>query len=193
MERLAAEFKERFRPPPPSLFCFFFSFLRLRCSRPRSSPATPSPPIPTPPPPPPPNESPEASPRIIDGLFYERKMGDVQRAVHWDVWRTEWFPCAAYHCTHLDAIINSEAEYMNWPEYFGDEDKEEKKFGLCEECEGVDADVFNETGGESTAGGHGLVQDPVGGGQLSLNEGEEEGIPKMIASLDPLMDNMNME
>lgn len=109
---------------------------------------------------------------------------------------------------------------MNWPEYFGDEDKEEKKFGLCEECEGVDADVFNETGefdnlgnarggrgddgrndghgdgsgqGESTSGGHGLVQDPVGGGQLSLNEGEEEGIPKMIASLDPWMDNMDME
>ena len=109
---------------------------------------------------------------------------------------------------------------MNWPEYFGDKDKEEKKFGLCEECEGVDADVFNETGefdnlgnarggrgddgrndghgdgsgqGESTAGGHGLVQDPVGGGQLSLNEGEEEGIPKMIASLDPWMDNMDME
>ncbi|EAA29071.1 hypothetical protein GE21DRAFT_8 [Neurospora crassa] len=148
-------------------------------------------------------------PRIIDGLFYERRMGQVQRAVHWDVWRTEWFPCAAYHSTHLDTIINSDEEYMNCPEYFGNEDKEVKMLGLCEQCRDVHADALrgmhqNQNGfdsnleggdrgdGQGQGQGRGQVQNHGQERQVEAEDEMEQGMRDMMETLNRWMD-MDME
>lgn len=94
---------------------------------------------------------------------------------------------------------------MNFPEYFGDEDKDERKLGLCEECEGVHADVLREAGefgnvargqengggrGDGRGDGNGQDQDMGStgghaGGQLGQNEAEEE-IPGGDCHVRPL-------
>ncbi|KAK3335061.1 hypothetical protein B0H65DRAFT_583487 [Neurospora tetraspora] len=193
MERLAAIFQEQARPflpssllssPPPGISRPPGISAPPLFSPASASSSSTSPGIPTRAPTP-------APPRIIDGLFYERKMGEIQRAVHWDVWRTEWFPCAAYHCTHLDTVVNSEEEYMNSPEYFGDEDKEVRVLGLCEECRGVHrdelrgVDVFGGFGNQNQGNG-GDGQGRAGGQKDQADGGSD--MPEVKEALNRWMD-----
>lgn len=94
---------------------------------------------------------------------------------------------------------------MNCPEYFGNEDKEVKMLGLCEECRDVHADALRgmhqtqdgfgsnlEGGNRGDGQGQGQslsqVQNPGQERQVEAEDEMEQGIRDMMETLNRWMD-----